>query len=216
MHLHHLTGAFSPAPLLFPLPAAAITSPLWLADSTDDVTMAAKIMGGIAFAFTLFGFARFILASTSARITQANYTLELPGGAAAVETRMDGYLTSRRYSRQQKDAGRVVTYVGRIQPSRAIAAFLVFCVACGTLAVAAVGKLALHSDSNAWYALALLSPGAWFYYMRGAPRLGEFRYRVDPLPDGEGEILYVKGSRDEIELMEEQLGLRRNPPPSAA
>eukprot|EP00166_Cyanidium_caldarium_P003685 ctg_3592.g716 len=45
MHLHHLTGAFSPAPLLFPLPAAEITCSLRLADSTDDVTMAAKHLG---------------------------------------------------------------------------------------------------------------------------------------------------------------------------
>ncbi|KQJ98384.1 protein COFACTOR ASSEMBLY OF COMPLEX C SUBUNIT B CCB1, chloroplastic [Brachypodium distachyon] len=103
------------------------------------------------------------------------------------------------------DRGEVITFEGRMIPSRGQAALLTFCTCISLGSVGLVLSIAVPEGGNNWFWLMTLSPLAGVYYWTKASRKEEIKVKMVLSDDGNVSEVLVRGDDVQVEQMRKEL-----------
>lgn len=152
----------------------------------------------------------FIRASTKDRIEVARLVSNQP--EASLLEQLQQYFTQRAYRIVTVDAAsNTVVFEGFVRPSLWLAGFLTALAAVAFLCLALVLSLLFPGQAQVFPALALLAPGAGYFYWVKSARPEQVLLQVEPLPMAENplrQLVVVTAHRDELAELQRSLQLR--------
>ncbi|MCO5556005.1 hypothetical protein L7F22_009549 [Adiantum nelumboides] len=115
------------------------------------------------------------------------------------------FLTRKNFA--VTDRGDTVTFEGTIAPSRAQAAFLIFCTCISLASIALVLTITVPDVGDKWYLLSALSPLAGVYYWARASRKEQIKVKMIVADDESSTEVILQGDDEEIDMLRRDLGL---------
>jgi len=196
------------ATLLLTFPA----SPAMAAAAEPGYSLASYYTALGTFLLALPGLVSLVTRSVKSKVVRKTYVLpgpKAPGGLPQKEVagKLLFYLTKKR-GLELKEAGKTVTFRGRLPQRQGQAAFLTFCVSLCLLSLGLVIQTIEAASLGEgkglgiwWYAIAALSPLAGKYYLDNAETEQELQLRI-VTDDGEKETeVVVQGDDAELEAL---------------
>lgn len=99
-----------------------------------------------------------------------------------------------------------MTFEGTIVPSRAQAAFLIFCTCISLASVALVLSITVPEVGDKWYWLSALSPLAGIYYWKRASRKEQIKVKMLLSDDETTTDVIVQGDDEQVDMLRRELG----------
>jgi hypothetical protein len=203
-HVHYWAPALTS--LLLSMPDASF------ADDGTGYSKASYYVSLGTYVLALPGLFSLVTRSVKSKTVKKEYTLpgpKAPGGMMQKELagKLLFYFTTKR-GFELKDAGKVVTFKGKLAQRRGQAAFLTFCVFLSLLSlglvVSTVEAATLGEGQGLgtlWYAISLVSPLAGKYYLDNSGGEQEFQLKMVTSDDEMETLLVVQGDDAEVEGM---------------
>eukprot|EP00471_Norrisiella_sphaerica_P001512 CAMPEP_0184481212 /NCGR_PEP_ID=MMETSP0113_2-20130426/2751_1 /TAXON_ID=91329 /ORGANISM="Norrisiella sphaerica, Strain BC52" /LENGTH=308 /DNA_ID=CAMNT_0026860187 /DNA_START=29 /DNA_END=955 /DNA_ORIENTATION=- len=148
-----------------------------------------------------------------ANVKRATFEVAGPSAPNGVETdtiakKLFGYMLKYNYA--VKDRGQVITFAGKYASDKGQAAFITAFTFLSMLSLGLVlSTIFPDKGGNAWYLLALLSPAAGNFVLKNGEREELFRIKMATTEDGMRTDIFVEGDIEEIERMQNELGLKQ-------
>ncbi|KAI5066735.1 hypothetical protein GOP47_0017263, partial [Adiantum capillus-veneris] len=162
------------------------------------------------FVMSVPGIWSLIKRSTKSKIVKKTFTVPGPsGGQGKAPNQLAGEITSflTRKNFTVTDRGETVTFEGTIAPSRAQAAFLIFCTCISLASIALVLTITVPDVGDKWYWLSTLSPLAGVYYWTRASRKEQIKVKMVVADDESSTDVILQGDDEEIDMLRRDLGL---------
>ena len=136
-------------------------------------------------------------------------TFEVPGPAEgqsldAVASTIATYFT--KYNYKIVDTGEVITFQGTYEANRGQGIALTFYVFLGLASISLVLSTIYSEVGNWWYALLLLTPGSYSYYMRNGTRTEEAKVKMVTSDDEKTTDIILRCDKEEIERFAKETG----------
>merc|ERR1711924_58958 len=136
------------------------------------------------------------------KAAKKSITFQAPGPAEgqsmdALASAIASYFV--RYNYKIVETGEVVTFQGIYEANRGQAFALTFYVALGLLSISLVLSIVNSEVGNWWYALPLISPAAYFYYMANGTRTEEAQVKLVTSDDEKTVDIIVQCDKEELE-----------------
>merc|ERR1719426_230089 len=136
-------------------------------------------------------------------------TFEVPGpaqGASLDKTASTIATYFTRYNYKTVETGEVITFQGTYEANRGQGIALTFYVFLGLASISLVLSIVNQEVGNWWYALILLTPGAYFYYMSNGTRTEEAKVKMVTSDDEKTTDIILQCDKEEIERFAKETG----------
>ena len=136
-------------------------------------------------------------------------TFEVPGpaqGASLDKTASTIATYFTRYNYKIVETGEVITFQGTYEANRGQGIALTFYVFLGLASISLVLSIVNQEVGNWWYALILLTPGAYFYYMSNGTRVEEAKVKMVTSDDEKFTDIILQCDKEELERFAMETG----------